>query len=64
MEGIKKKLLEELISKLSGMDDPLMGDSEEDCKEEDEGSKGASVKVVKISGDMPEGLKKKLKLEA
>ena len=61
MEGIKKKLLEELISKLSDMDDPLMGDDE---AEEGEDSKSASVKVVKISGDMPEGLKKKLKLEA
>jgi hypothetical protein len=38
-----------------------MGDDEE---EEGEDSKSASVKVVKISGDMPEGLKKKLKLEA
>lgn len=59
MDGVKKKLLEELIEKLSGMDDPLMdmlkgGDDEEG---------DAEVKVMKISAE-PMDKKKKLKLEA
>lgn len=59
MHDIKKKLLDELISKLSGMEDPLMGDSEE--SEEEEPAEG-SVKVVKVEAEpMSEEMKDKLK---
>jgi len=59
MEGVKKKLLEELIGKLSEMDDPLMDAMKcEDDEEEGE----AEVKVMKISAE-PMDKKKKLKME-
>ena len=61
MEGIKKKLLEELIGRLSDMDDPLMGSDDEDCEAP---KKGAAIKVMKISAEpVDEKLKKKLKME-
>jgi len=64
MSEIKKKLLEELISKLSEMDDPLMGGGEEDEEECEPKGKGASIKVMKVSAEpLDEKLKKKLKME-
>lgn len=63
MEGIKKKLLEELVSKLSEMDDPLMGMDSEECEDDsEEMKKGGGVKIVKVeAGPMDEKFKKKLK---
>jgi len=62
MKEIKKKLLEELMGKLSEMDDPLMGEDEEEGCEEPK--KGASIKVMKVSAEpLDEKLKKKLKME-
>jgi hypothetical protein len=64
MEGMKKKLLEELIGKLSEMDDPLMGDKEEGEDECEPEGKGAAIKVMKISAEpLDEKAKKKLKME-
>lgn len=62
MESVKKKLLEELMSKLSEMEDPLMGSMKEGEDEECEDGE-AEVKVMKISAE-PMDKKKKLKLEA
>lgn len=57
MKEMKKKLLDELIKKLSEMDDPLMG-LDEECEEPKD---GASVKVVKVEAK-PLDEKKKIKL--